>query len=86
MRGWFIEQGNELYYHMLQAEKVKEAVFFSNSHITMDLEALKETLEQELGDIKVGLRYKTVFRGKQALRGTGKTNTVRGIHIELNKL
>ena len=49
---------------MLQVEKVKEAGIFSNLYIIIDLEALKEILEQELGDVKVRLRYKTVFRRK----------------------
>ena len=33
----------------------------------MDLDVLKETLEEEMEDVKVGLRYKTIFRGKQAV-------------------
>ena len=48
---------------MLQAKRIKEGIFF-NLHITIDLEAMKETLEDEFKGIKVSLRHKVIFQEK----------------------
>ena len=47
---------------------------------------LKEILEEELGDIQVSLKYKTIFRGKQNLGGARNSTLIKGIHIKLNKV
>ena len=48
---------------MLQVEKSQEAGFFSNSHQSMDLEALQIKIEAKT-KIEVGLRWKAIWRGK----------------------
>jgi len=50
-----------MYRNMLQVEKVQEVGFFSNSHVSMDLETLQTEIKKEL-EFKVGLRYKAIFR------------------------
>ena len=67
---------------MLQVEWLQEAGFFTYSHQTMDLEALKEVIEKKAG-IEVGLRCKTIYQGKQA-ELTKNTSVVQAIHIELD--
>ena len=50
-------------------------------HATIDLEVLKEEIEQE-AKIKVGLHYKAIYRGKIDINADDKTIT-RAIHVEL---
>ena len=66
-----MEKGADMYPNMLQAERVKEAGFFSNSHIIMDMEEIRDELEERLG-FKVGVRYKAIFRGRKIPRVEGK--------------
>ena len=49
---------------------MKEAGFFSNSHISMDIEELKDILEAKL-NIKVSIRYKAIYKVKQVLKVEG---------------
>ena len=56
----------DIYYNMLQTEKSIEAGFFSNSHATMNLEVLKEEIEEKM-NFKVELRFKVIYRGKMAV-------------------
>ena len=48
----------------------------------MDLEALKEVIKEKAG-MEVGLRYKTIYQGKQ-VELTNDTTVVWAIHIELD--
>ena len=66
---------------MLQTVHSKEAGFFSNSHISMDMEALRDILEDTL-NFKVGIRYKAIFRGKQALKVEGE-RLIQALHVEM---
>ena len=67
---------------MIQVEKIQEVRFFSNSHTIMDLEALKSTIEKQLG-FEVGLCYKAIYRGKKR-EGNKLAAIVRAIHVELS--
>ena len=49
---------------MLQVERSREAEFFSNSYLLMDLSLLKEAIKSQLDGVKVSLRYKSIHRGK----------------------
>ena len=71
----------DIFYNMLQTEKAQEAGFFSNSHPIVDLDVLKEEIEQE-AQIKVELYYKAIYRGKMAVEKDDKT-IIRAIYIEL---
>ena len=66
---------------MLQTVHSKEAGFFSNSHISMDMEELRDILEDTL-NFKVGIRYKAIFRGKQAQKLEGE-RPIQTLHIEI---
>ena len=54
IKGWMFEKRIDLFLNILQVERSKEVGFLSNSYITMDLDNLRDTLEEKLG-IKVGL-------------------------------
>ena len=84
MYGWMQEQGNDIYRNMLQAERYREIGFFTNSHITMDLPRLQGVIEEKIYPIKVGLRYKAVFRGRQVEDNNTASKRVRAIHIDLD--
>jgi len=56
---------------MLQIERVKEAGFFSNSYLSMDLYEIRDILENKL-NYKVGIRYKSIYQGKQVLKVEGE--------------
>ena len=77
--GTWLQQGEHtLYVDMLQAERKRETGFLTNSYFTMDLELLKETMEEDIG-CKVGLRWKPIA-------GTFNKDgvPVRAIHIEVD--
>ena len=57
---WLKQEGYNIYHNMLQIEQSQEVEFFTYSHQTIDLEALKEVIEEKVG-IEVGLRYKTIY-------------------------
>ena len=59
-----VEKGFDLYPNMLQIEYSKEAGFFSNSHMSMNISELKDRLEEKL-NIKVGIRYKAIYHRRQ---------------------
>jgi len=69
---------------MLQAERVKKAGFFSSSHISMDLERLRDAIEAQLDDVKVGLCYKAIYRGRTAQYPPGMGAVVKAIHVDLD--
>ena len=54
IKGWLQIHSCDIYYNILQIEKSIKAGFFSNSHATMDLEVLKEEIEEKM-NFKVGL-------------------------------
>jgi len=56
------DRGFDLYSNMLQVERSKEAGFFSNSHISIDMLELQDRLEEKL-NVKVGIRFKAIYRG-----------------------
>ena len=58
-----VSKGVDIFLNILQAIRSKEIRFFSNSHLTMDLEELQNTIETKL-EIKVELYLKAIFRGK----------------------
>ena len=76
---WFQNGEHAMYVDMLQCERSKEAGFLTNSYFTMDLEVLREYLEDVLG-CKVGLRWKPIAG---TFDKTG--DPVRAIHIEVNQ-
>ena len=60
---WLKQEGYDIYRNLLQVEQSQEVGFFTYSHQTMDLEALKEVIEEKAG-IEVELKYKTIYQGK----------------------
>ena len=56
---------------MLQTEQSKEAGFFSNSHISIDMLELRDRIEEKLG-VKVGIRFKVIYRGRQVPKIEGE--------------
>ena len=62
---------------------MKEVDFFSYSHIIMNLEELKDIIKDKLRGIKVGVRYKIIFRGKQAPGDKKEVKPIRAIHLEI---
>ena len=78
MHLWFRNGSHGLYPDMLQCERKKEAGFFVNTYITMDVEVMKTIIENAIGQ-KVGLRYRPIV-------GTyDKGLPVRAIHVELDR-
>ena len=60
IRSWIITNDIDIFLNMLQAIRLKEIGFFSNSFLTMGLKELQEKIKAKL-DIKVGLHYKAIF-------------------------
>ena len=52
-------------------ERAKEVGFFSNSHLSIDLYEIRDILENKL-NYKVGIRYKSIYQGKQVLKVEGE--------------
>ena len=77
---WLRKGSHALYIDMLQAERKREAGFFTNSYFTMDLQALREVIEETIG-CKIGLRWKPIA-GTFVQGG----DPVRAIHIEVDAL
>ena len=50
----------------------------------MDLQRLKEKMEDKLINIKVGLRYKAIHRGKQMENKDTASKKVRVIYVDLD--
>jgi len=71
---------------MLQVERYREIKFFTNSYITMNLQRLKEKIELKIASIKVGLRYKAVYCGRQIedLNMASKKDTAIYINLDLD--
>ena len=65
-----------MHVNVLQAEKHRE-FFFTNSHVTIDLQRLEEKMEYKIATIKVGLRHKAVHYGKQTEEFITSSNKVR---------
>ena len=49
----------------------------------MDLEVLKQEIEEQT-EMRIGLRYKIIHRGKIGVEQEGQKSQVRAIHVELD--
>ena len=84
MRAWLQEKNTNIYKNMLKAERVREAGFFSSFYISMDLQILRDSIKSQLESVKVGLRYKSIFRGKIQYSLEGMGAIIKAIHIDLS--
>ena len=60
MQSWFTKHNSDLFPNILQVEWSKEAGYFDNSHISIDLYSLGDSLKAKLDGVKVGLRWKSI--------------------------
>ena len=84
MRVWLQEKNTNIYENILQAKRVKEAGFISSSHISIDLEILRDSIKSQLEGIKVGLRCKSIFRGKIQYSPERTETIIKAIYIDLS--
>ena len=71
MRGLMVDKGYNLYLNILETECYKEAGFFSNLYISIDILELRDIIEEKL-QVKVGIRFKAIYRGRQVPKIKGE--------------
>lgn len=75
---WLKAGQHAVYVDMLQCERKKDAGFFVNSFFSMDLQVLRETIQNAIG-YKVGLRFKAIIAHK-----TADEDPIKAIHVEVD--